>query len=338
MSLLQKYIDDVKVKTKNYSEIEKMRYVYIDLGKRINFDLDYSFGNSEKKRKLYNKMTTDSEMDKMLENNIGICKSISYIYAKIMQSLGIDMKVSENEEQYEYNHKNLKHIYDYYIDKNGHRYQFDIQQDMMNIKARMRTTHFGMETPNGECKELKQLVSRHDLETIDKKIGYISEGTNYYTDDYIELIKMGIQNLETINEKMKFILENSDGYLNDPIDYADREWRLEFLLGKSTIYRMKNQEEKAKENIVLLNKKDSDKVEIFNCYKGKKSDNSFKMGVAVYGNNTDIYLFDEKNGGFDSYSLDEFANKTIKEKITMIDKVKGLGAQIKKIKAEDKEK
>ena len=52
MSSLEKYIEEVKEKTKNFSDIEKLRYVYLDLGKRFSFNLDFSFGNTEKSKSL----------------------------------------------------------------------------------------------------------------------------------------------------------------------------------------------------------------------------------------------------------------------------------------------
>lgn len=51
MSLLEKYVEKVKEKTVNYSELEKIRYVYIDLGQKFSFDLDFSFGNTKTKIK-----------------------------------------------------------------------------------------------------------------------------------------------------------------------------------------------------------------------------------------------------------------------------------------------
>ncbi len=41
MSLLEKYVERIKQKTEGYSELEKIRYVYIDLGQKFSFDLDY---------------------------------------------------------------------------------------------------------------------------------------------------------------------------------------------------------------------------------------------------------------------------------------------------------
>ena len=140
---------------------------------------------------------------------------------------------------------------------------------------------------------------------------------------------------DTINQKMEFILENSDDYIDDKIGYADRKWRMDFLLGKD-VPGGEITEAKAKEKIVLLDKKDSNKVEIFNCYKGKKADNEFILGVAVYGDDTDIYLFNEDESKFEKYTLDKFASKIVDENITPIEKIKGLGKKIKEYKEYEK--
>ena len=41
MSNLEAYIEKVKKETQGLNDIEKLRYVYIDLGKRFAFDLDF---------------------------------------------------------------------------------------------------------------------------------------------------------------------------------------------------------------------------------------------------------------------------------------------------------
>ena len=77
MSKLEKYIEEVKRKTEGYSDIEKLRYVYLDLGKRFAFDLNFSFGNSRRKKEIYDHSGFQEELEKSMENNTIICKSIS---------------------------------------------------------------------------------------------------------------------------------------------------------------------------------------------------------------------------------------------------------------------
>ena len=55
MSSLEKYVEKVKKETEGFSDIEKLRYIYWDLGSKFAFDLDFSFGNTETKKKIYNK-------------------------------------------------------------------------------------------------------------------------------------------------------------------------------------------------------------------------------------------------------------------------------------------
>ena len=45
MSSLEKYVEKVKKETEGFSSIEKLRYIYWDLGSKFAFDLDFSPGN-----------------------------------------------------------------------------------------------------------------------------------------------------------------------------------------------------------------------------------------------------------------------------------------------------
>ena len=87
MSSLEKYIEEVKENTENFSDIEKLRYVYLYLGKRFSFNLDFSFGNSETKKKIYNKSHKSNELEQSMENNTIICKTSSTIYEYIMKKI-----------------------------------------------------------------------------------------------------------------------------------------------------------------------------------------------------------------------------------------------------------
>ena len=82
--------------TKNFSDIEKLRYVYLDLGKRFSFNLDFSFGNSETKKKIYNKSHKSNELEQSMENNTIICtlsgqwKTMGKLFASMAVPLTIN--------------------------------------------------------------------------------------------------------------------------------------------------------------------------------------------------------------------------------------------------------
>ena len=96
MSNLSEYIEKVKEykkKNQNISEEELIRYVYLDLGKRFSFDLSFSFGNTKTKKRIYANSKKEEDLDKAMESNIIICKSVSYIVEYILKIQLIDNQV-----------------------------------------------------------------------------------------------------------------------------------------------------------------------------------------------------------------------------------------------------
>ena len=97
---------------------------------------------------------------------------------------------------------------------------------MRNIKAQLRTQYFGIPIEGVE----QELISRTELDQIDKKQGHISE-KSYYTDEYLELIKMHLPMFKDFGQNVQFVLENSEAYTSPEMGYADRKWRMEDLIG-----------------------------------------------------------------------------------------------------------
>ena len=165
LSKLEAYIEKVKKETQGLNDIEKLRYVYIDLGKRFAFDLDFSFGNTKSKQKIYHKSGTLDGIEEGLENNVIICKTLAKMYEHIMNSLGINLKTIVDDSD----SRKYPHVYNILKAEDGKTYIFDLQEDMRNIKAHLRTKYFGIQANDS----LKTIVSRWDLDQIDKKIGYV---------------------------------------------------------------------------------------------------------------------------------------------------------------------
>ena len=222
MSSLEKYVEKVKKETEGFSNIEKLRYIYWDLGSKFAFDLDFSFGNSKTRKQIYDHSRSEDDLNRCLENNTAICKSIAYIFSYVMKELGVNIESVIDEEDF----RKCPHIYNVLITEDGRKYRFDLQEDMRNIKAQLRTQYFGIPIEDEE----QELISRAELDQIDKKQGHISE-KSYYTDEYLELIKMHLPMFEDFGQKVQFVLENSEAYTNPKMGYADRKWRMEDLIG-----------------------------------------------------------------------------------------------------------
>ena len=103
MSKLTEYIKELKnnvAQKGNLSEIEIIRYVYINLGKKMDFDLNYTFGNKKEKEKIFQKVIDDEELEKVFEAHTAICKSLSYLLEKILKEFNIDARTIRENNYY----------------------------------------------------------------------------------------------------------------------------------------------------------------------------------------------------------------------------------------------
>lgn len=214
MNSIKNYIEKMKKETEGYSEDEIVRAVYIDLGKRLSFNLDFFLGNAEQQKKIY--ATRGMHMaEEALNSNIIICKDSSHIMEIVLKHLGIDVITTVDPDEYK---KKCAHVFNIVRPKDGRpAYKVDLQQDLENIQAHMRTTEFGTALTS----EFPDTISRDELERIDKKIGYIGRGY-YYADEYIDLLRLYASYFKNIQERLGFVLNNIEIYHNKEMQYAER--------------------------------------------------------------------------------------------------------------------
>lgn len=288
MANLEKYILQAKENTKDFTDIEKLRYVYLNLGKKFVFDLDFSFGNIKAKQKIYYESGTKAGIEESFERGIAICKSIAKVYQYVMKALGIDIEIviDDNED------RKYPHVYNTIKWKDGKNYILDLQADMKNIKSNLRTSYFGI----CEDDEMKTIINRKEIEKIDEKLGYITKSV-WYTDEYLELIKTNMDLIDDFEEKVEFALEETEIYTDKKIGYADRRWRMEEIIGIDG------------KNGVLFSKEESRKIHIMDCYKEKDGKKEYILGIVVdSGGKSNIYLFSDEKNKFEKKSLEEFAD------------------------------
>ncbi len=193
--LLENLINDIKEKTKEYTEIEKVRYVYLKLGSILTFDCNFSFGNSKARYNIYKSCSPRPEkLNEYLEKRTIICRSLSYLLRYILRELNI-----KNEMGYEEVEKRIKHTYNIVKLQNGEEIYLDLQEDLENIQFKCRP------------KEFISNLTRDELERIDYKIGYIND-QEYYYDEYLDLIKYNLCYFPKLEDKVYFILKNLDYY------------------------------------------------------------------------------------------------------------------------------
>ena len=308
MSNLDNYVEYIKEKIskiENITETEIIRYVYLDLGKRFGFDPNYWFGNVATQRKIYSKSRNKEDLNLCMENNTAVCKSLAYICKYILERLEIDIQV-EYLDEYE---RDMPHVYNVVTEKNGRRYIIDLQQDLENIHSNSRTDCFGVRG----VRDREPVISRLELEEIDKKLGYINK-ENYYADEYLYALKMYSDFITKLDEKLDFILENIDIYHNKNMQYIERRWHHLFILKK------------------ILSEDEFKKIQFIDCYKQTEKGRDYKNCIVYYSNNTPtIYLYSVEQNKYVQIRLEEFAKQIKNERPCMFKSISWIKKSFERI-------
>lgn len=191
--------------------IEKVRYVYIQLGKI--FCYDYRVMTNE-----YDLTTFNIDTTKVI-NMYQTCYQISDVLMQVINKIdGCEATIVERflDPRYNQQHVSTGVIVD------GKRYLLDLTLDLYNIQSGMRTTNFASkqhvtsEYPDF-IKPFKKFSlsdsdDELDCETMDKHLGFITDG---YTDEkiidlaneFLEKDFSGLTDYERIDYKIKEIKE-----------------------------------------------------------------------------------------------------------------------------------
>lgn len=312
MSKLSKYVEKVKEYKKqnpNISEEKLIRYVYLDLGQRFSFDLNFAFGNTKTRQKIYARGRAEEQLNEAMESNIMICKSISYILEHILKQVGVNIRtvVAPNDE------RKCAHMYNIITPKEGEEYIIDLQEDIENIQSHSFTKNYGLSTEPDE----PPVITRFEIEQLDRELGYIDD-EHYYSDEYMYLLKSTIGYFTELPEKVEFVLENIDIYENRNIQYAERQWRHTKMLNE------------------LFTPEELRKIRIIDCYQQNGEERDYKNCIAVENKGVaTMYMYSTEENRYCKMSIQEFAKMT-QNGLVNLQGVPGLRQAIRKLK-EDKE-
>ena len=311
MSNLSEYINKVKEYKKqnpDLTERELIRYVYLDLGNRFSFNLNYSFGNTKTKKYIYGKSRREEDIDESMETNTVICISASHILEKVLKAVGVDIITVADPLD---NRKNA-HTYNVVRPVEGQEYIIDLQEDMENIQSHSFTKSFGLSV---EPKKTR-VISRFEIEQIDRKLGYVRDDY-YYADDYLDLFRQHLPLIDTLEEKAELVLNNIDVYENREMQYAERRWHHEKILKE------------------LFTQKEMNKIHIIDCYRDDENGRTYQNCVVVNAKKgTEIYLYSVDENRYCKVSMEEFAKMT-QEGLEHLQNIQGLQKTLRKLKEDD---
>ena len=287
MSNLSDYIEKVKEYKKQHPDISEeklIRYVYLDLGQRFSFNVNFHFTNRKTKRKIYTNSESEEDLNEAMETNKIICKSSSYILEYILKSLGINIRtvVAPNDE------KECPHMYNIIAPEGGEEYIVDLQEDLENIQSHSFTKSFGLSTKPNE----PPVIKRFDIEQMDRELGYIDD-ENYYSDDYLYLLKSDIGYFADFAEKVEFVLTNIDIHENRDMQYQERKCHHDKILKE------------------LFDKEELRKIHIIDCCQFNGEEREYKNCIAVErSKGTDIYMYSVEENRYCKMTIQEFAKQT----------------------------
>lgn len=310
MSKLTEYIEELKDKINSkgdMSEIDIIRYVYINLGQKMNFDLKYTFGNRDDRNRIYNKMVDDEELEHVFETHTIICKSLAYLLQRILKEFDVDVKVVKEEPVY--GEKRSRHIFNTVTLKNGKTYNLDLEDDLQYIQFGAKTRNFGISVHDDEF----DMVTEEQLKDIDiNKSDYIPEG--YYFEDMIWMLKLAIDRDNIgLDEKMEFVLENIEKYR----DTKNVTYRERFNYHKRVLEE-------------LFTGVDARKIHLVDCYKNVNEEKVFQSLIFINmpRNQQKLYMYSVNDYKYEEISMEELA-QMVKNGLQTLEGVPGLRTLLK---------
>ena len=265
----------------NLNKIEKTRYLYIELAKKVNYDPEWIVSNP----KPYYKYFKETSF-KNLKNDKIICKGWAQLYKELLDEAGIDGAVVKRE-----------------IDKNTSKPE--------------SIGHFWVEI--GVDSDMKVVADatnayRNSIDLLNCKVGKKTNGFCLCKKDAILYGNDELFSLVDLNKERKYL-----SYLNnldEKVGYDYQKSRDIILkdFGKADNNVIKNFDDKVKENVDILNNiltRDKDSLGSVEAYGFLKSNKNFVTGSIftdkeIYpivsfvdeanNNNIKYYLFSEKQG------------------------------------------
>ena len=300
----EKLVKEVNTRGKDWSQLEKARYIYIQLGKYYVYD--HRFVSTEKLSE--RKRIANLDIKDIVDNKI-VCVSAAKIYTNLLGQCGIDAKtvfIAPDEKD----PKDVGHAYTKVI-IDGKEGPAGLIKDLSNIKAGFKTEDFLKEIKEEQVEQEKERLrklglsedrineeiekrracilelSQDELRKIDEKIGYTQDGK--YLDDIFDEIK---EEFSKMMDDPKFSDLPKESIIAYQIDFITKRMQENKLpiIGKNDYFKKaidicignKNIEEYFSKNTITCFSKDG-KMEIFHVFDEKDQEQI---------NNRMVYLID----------------------------------------------
>ena len=190
---IKKILDGEEGESKEDIEIKLALYVYIKLAKLKSCDERIYFGNKQEIARCIRESRRDSvEIDRAIRKRKLTCISLSHLYKKTLNSIGIKCDVVQ-EDLIDAHLNNVITL------KNGKKITADLQQDLYRIQARMKPLFFG-----------ENEISKDKLTQMLIDIGYVDRKEDF-RNHTLWKVKKRVEGLD-LDEALKEMLESKETY------------------------------------------------------------------------------------------------------------------------------
>lgn len=173
---IKKLIGDNENKWTNFSDVELIRWLYIELGKQFSFDKKYRYSMTNKE-----KTKLESAARDVVNRTIRLNRTSEVTCIDITEALRMvleDVFLLEAKVRID---GSGPHVYlEVFLSDEKGSIRLDLQEDLYNIKAGRRTEYFAQQDQY-DGRTFKT-IPQSRIEEIDKKIGYIPENEKYMED------------------------------------------------------------------------------------------------------------------------------------------------------------
>lgn len=291
MKIKEKVDEIIKRMPKDLSEIEIMRYLYLEMGKIVRRDVKFFYGTDEEKEKIYHKDITLEEMD----NNEIMCKHyVNVILLYAFEKVGIKAESVNKETKSPFPHIDI-----IVTTRDNKRYYLNPIYDLEKIQMGLKTKCFGTLTNKYQNIDL---IPEEEIRRIDEKLGYCEH--HMYMDEVMSRIREEMLNKKTVRNYIK--KENPEIQFKNLDRKKLQEYELDFLgnelseIRNVTGYIELKQYYKDILNRVL-NKTEKKNITYHDCLYGNKlNGDKMKLCIELKKKEESVYyLFSNKESGYE---------------------------------------
>lgn len=195
-----------------FSNDEKMRYLYIEIGKRLSKNPAFFYESDPKKQKeIYDNY-------QIIKNREVICRSVVHLYCNLTAQLGLNCRPIKMD--------NTDHWALVYENDNK-KYLINPMQDFYRVQLGFSTRNFcHAQDYHGYSSEVFDSMSDEYLRELDESVGYLNSGC--YTEEIFEKLstemrnKLGIHIVRTSDYYQEYYLKLLDLFKDKKLSLEEK--------------------------------------------------------------------------------------------------------------------